>query len=226
MCGRAYETYTADELYFQYLNRQPLELEAVRPNYNLAPTQISPVLRLVNGSRQFDPMHWQLIPRWESAFSTKLSTINAKSETVFDSRLYRHLVVRQRCIVPLSGFFEWKKDGARKRPFRIFLKDGAIMSAAGIWDTWRTGSPEARSSFTIMTTAANAFMRDIHDRMPVILAMGSDVDDWLNPEIHEPEALAKLMMPCPAEWLASTEVSTLVNSPKNNSPEVLSATTG
>jgi len=220
MCGRAYETYTADELYFQYLNKRPVKLQAIAPNYNLCPTQISPVLRMVEGERRFDEMHWQLIPRWEPAFKTKLSTINAKSETVFESRLYRGLVTRQRCIVPLSGFFEWKKDGAKKRPFKIYLQDRAVMSVAGVWDTWHAGGPDERRSFTIMTTAANEFMRAIHDRMPVILG-SKNIDDWLDPEIHETEALQKLLQPCPSEWLASAEVSTLVNSPANNRPEVL-----
>src|SRR5437868_223420 len=111
MCGRAYETYTDQELYFRYLSKAPLvplELSAV---YNLCPTQLSPVLREIAGERQFDRMRWQLVPATEPAFTTKLSTINARSETIFKSHLYRDLVVRQRCIVPLSGFFEWKQTG-------------------------------------------------------------------------------------------------------------------
>src|SRR3954463_1930126 len=105
MCGRAYETYTDDELYFRYLSKRPLtKLPQMLPVYNLCPTMHSPVLRLVSGERQFDPMHWQLVPDWEPLFKTKLSTINAKSETVFNAPLYRDLIVGQRCIVPLSGF--------------------------------------------------------------------------------------------------------------------------
>ena|SRR5437667_6481613 len=110
MCGRAYETYTDEELYFRYLGKPPLTLLHLSPIYNLCPGLNSPVLRWVNGERQFDRMHWQLIPDWEPAFKTKLSTINAKSETLFSSRLYRDLILRRRCIVPLSGFFEWKKE--------------------------------------------------------------------------------------------------------------------
>jgi putative SOS response-associated peptidase YedK len=186
----------------------------------MCPTQDSPVLRMIDGSRQFDEMRWQLVPRWETAFTTKLSTINAKSETVFESRLYKGLVVRQRCIVPLSGFFEWKKDGAKKRPFKIHLQDQTIMSVAGVWDTWHSGTPGERRSFSILTTSANDFMREIHDRMPVILG-ATELDEWLNPETHEQDALSKLMKPCPSEWLTSAEVSTLINSPKNNNEEVL-----
>lgn len=221
MCGRAYETYTDEELYFRYRSRRST-LPALAPTYNLCPTMNSPVLRLVSGERQFDGMRWQLIPALEPAFTTKLFTINARSETVFESRLYRDLVVRQRCIVPLSGFFEWKKDGLRKRPFRIHLQGAPIMSVAGIWDTWRPGTPDEHGSFSILTTVANSFMSEIHDRMPVILDR-SDEDAWLDPETCEKDAIRKLLKPCPSSWLSAVEVSTLVNSAKNNTPAVLEA---
>src|SRR5215813_6942899 len=220
MCGRAYKTYTEEELYFQYLNKRPLNLIDLTPVYNLCPTQNTLVLRFVDGERQFEEMRWQLVPNFEPTFTTKLSTINAKSETVFESRLFGDLVMHQRCVVPLSGFFEWKTDGQRKRPFKIHLQSETIMSVAGIWDTWRPGMPFERCSFSILTTTANRFMREIHDRMPVILD-SSVLEDWLNPEIHERELLQELLQPCPDKWLSATEVSSLVNSPRNNSPEVL-----
>jgi putative SOS response-associated peptidase YedK len=125
----------------------------------------------------------------------------------------------------MSGFFEWKNDGQRKRPFRIHLQDDPIMSIAGIWDTWHSGTPEERQSFSILTTAANEFMSNIHDRMPVILGR-SDEDAWLDPEIHEEESLQALLKPCPSSWLTAVEVSPLVNAAKNNTPEVLEAAMG
>jgi putative SOS response-associated peptidase YedK len=215
MCGRAYETYTDEELSFRYLNKRPSTPLVLSPTYNLCPTQNSPVLRLVNGERVFDQMRWQLVPATAPTFSTKLSTINARSETVFETRLYRDLVIRQRCIVPLSGFYEWKKAGDRRRPFKIHLQNEPIMSVAGIWDTWQAGSPQERQSFSIMTTTANEFMSQIHDRMPVILGR-SDEDAWLDPEIHEQEAVQKLLKPCPNSWLTAVQVSPLVNSPRNS----------
>lgn len=222
MCGRAYETYTDEELYFQYLNKRPLAPIQFAPIYNLCPTQDSPVLRLIDGERRFDSMRWQLVPNWEPAFTTKLSTINAKSETVFSSPLFGDLVTRKRCIIPLSGFYEWRTEGDKKHPFKIHLQTNAIMSVAGIWDAWRPGTPFERHSFSILTTAANRFMREIHDRMPVILEP-SAIDDWLSPETHEPDELKEFMKPCPDDWLSATEISPLVNSPKNNSPELLEA---
>jgi putative SOS response-associated peptidase YedK len=159
-------------------------------------------------------------PKLGTAFNTKLSTINAKSETVFNSPLFRDLITNQRCVIPISGFYEWKSDGQRKRPFKIHLQTNAIMSVAGIWDAWRPGTPLERRSFSILTTAANRFMSDIHNRMPVILDNAS-LGDWLNPEIHERRDLQQLMTLCPKEWLAAVEVSPLVNSPKNNTLGVL-----
>jgi len=104
-----------------------------------------------------DSKHAQLIPDWEPTFKMKLSTINAKSETVFKSPLYRDLVVRQRCIIPLSGFFEWKEDAGRKRPFKIHVKDEPIMSVGDL-GSMASGTSDERCSFSILTTAANSFM--------------------------------------------------------------------
>src|SRR5262245_1653206 len=113
MCGRVYETYTDKELNARYIRGAPTAADIQQlilmpePVYNLCPTMNSPVLRVVNGSRRFDLMHWQLIPRYESLFKTKLTTINAKSETVFTSSVFGELVERTRCIVQIRGFYEW-----------------------------------------------------------------------------------------------------------------------
>jgi putative SOS response-associated peptidase YedK len=220
MCGRAYSTYTDDEISFQYLNRRPLKFGPLKPNYNMAPTQTAPTVRLMDSVREIDTMTWGLIPEWSTEFKMKFSTINARSEGVFESRLYKKPILQRRCIIPVSGFFEWKKEGSAKRPFKIFLKDSPIMSLAGIWTSWRAGTPEEQRSFSIMTTAANSFMEKIHDRMPVILHP-KQFDEWLDPEVHEAEQIGDMLKPCPPKWLASTEVSTLVNSTKNNRAEVL-----
>lgn len=221
MCGRAYKTYTEEELYFQYLSRRWLNrIDDLTPNYNLCPTDITAVLRFIDGERCFEPMRWQLVPKHEAEFATKLSTINAKSETVFDSPLFGELVVRRRCVVPLSGFFEWKAEGRQKRPFKVHLRDGSIMSLAGVWEAWRPGTADERRSFTILTTAANTFMWEIHHRMPVLLDRAA-VSEWLNPEVRERKALENILQPCPDDWLAAVPVSRLVNSAKNNGPELL-----
>jgi hypothetical protein len=137
IAGRAYSPYTAEELYFQFLNKKPLKLEPLKPNYNMSPTHTTPILRLMDGGRDVDTMTWGLIPEWSPEFKTKFSTINARSEGVFESRLYKKPILSRRCIIPVSGFFKWKKEGSAKRPFKISLKDSPIMSLAGIWTSWR-----------------------------------------------------------------------------------------
>jgi putative SOS response-associated peptidase YedK len=186
----------------------------------MAPTQTAPTVRLTNSTRDVYTMAWGLIPEWSPEFKMKFSTINARSEGVFESRLYKKPVLQRRCIIPVSGFFEWKKEGSGKRPFKIFLKDSPIMPLAGIWTSWRAGTEEEQRSFSIMTTSANSFMKKIHDRMPVILDK-KQFDEWLDPEVHEADQIGAILKPCPASWLDTTEVSTLVNSTKNNRAQVL-----
>jgi putative SOS response-associated peptidase YedK len=219
MCGRIFEIYTAEDLSSRYLDGDPVGLD-LAPTYNLCPTEESPVLRVAAGKRKLERMRWQLVPRTEPAFSTKLSTINARSESVFNSRLYGDIVRSQRCIVPISGFYEWKRSGASKRPFKILMRDMPIMSVAGIWDAWRADGKEERFSFSILTTSANEVMRSIHDRMPVILDP-KDEEAWLAPDFSKESSLREILKACPDSWLETIEVSPLVNSTKNNSPELL-----
>ena len=113
------------------------------------------------------------------------------------------------------------QEDKSKRPFAIQLRDHPIMSVAGVWERWQRGDEaEAVHSFSIVTTRANTFMADIHDRMPVILDE-REVEHWLDPEVQEPEHILSLVRPCPPEWLTAYEVSTAVNSPRNNSPDLL-----
>ncbi len=224
MCGRAYSTYTDEELHLRYLSNRRAELPPIQPTFNFAPTQESLILRLLNGERHFSMMRWGLVPPWEKEFKTKLSTINARAETLFKSNLYKGPALKQRCIVPLSGFFEWKRVGDHKRPFCIRMKNEPVMSIAGVWDVWRQQGQE-KYSFSIVTTSANALMEKIHDRMPVILAR-EDEETWLDPELQDVPKLESLLKPCPPEWLEAYEVSTAVNSPRNNSKELLNPLTG
>jgi putative SOS response-associated peptidase YedK len=229
MCGRDYSIYTDDEIYFRYLNRRPWrwtvreKIPAFKPNYNMCPTQTGLVLSVSDGTIALREMRWGLVPAWAKTVkdADKYSMINAKCEEIAEKRSYKSAFQRRRCIVPVSGFFEWRRDEKTKKPFAIYLKDDPIMSLAGIWEHWTSKvSAEEVESFSIVTTAANSFMAKIHSRMPVILNQ-NDEERWLDPEVTESAAVSDLMKACPSEALACTEISTLVNSPKNNSPEVL-----
>jgi putative SOS response-associated peptidase YedK len=191
MCGRVYEIYTDEKLSARYLSGGSVSSAMSTPVYNLCPTQESPVLRVTDGNRRFDRMRWQLVPPDEPSFTTKLSTINARSEGVFHS---------------------------------IHLRDKPIMRIAGLWSAWRAGTSQERHSFTIITTAANDFMSEIHSRMPVILESGAE-RAWLDANVRDREKLQAMMKPRPGLPLAVAEVSTLVNTARNNGPELLEAVT-
>jgi putative SOS response-associated peptidase YedK len=226
MCGRAYETYTDEELELRYFNekRKRNPLGSLKPNFNLAPTQLSPVVLFRDGELQLDLFRWGLVPFWAKDIKSaeNYSLINAKSEEIAEKRSYKAAFEKRRCIVPLSGFFEWKKSEAgSKHPYAIRLKSESIMSVAGIWEHWESKETKVEvNSFSIITCSANSFMESIHNRMPVILAK-EDEKVWLDPENHDLDALKNFLKPCPSEWLAGYEVSKLVNSPKNNTTEVL-----
>jgi putative SOS response-associated peptidase YedK len=222
MCGRAYHTYTDEELSVRYRSRAKIKIPKLEPNYNLSPTQLAPILYQGADGLEISPMHWGLIPPWSQEFKTEFSTINARSEGVFESKLYSKSILRTRCIFPLSGFIEWKRSGAKKQPFAIYHSDRMLMSCAAIYDRWvNPANPEdVRHSFSVLTTASSSFMSEIHDRMPVILPDVESEDRWLN-ESQNRGDLEKLLIPLRADTLATHPISPLINSPKNNSLELL-----
>lgn len=220
MCGRAYSTYTDEELQDRYQNKKPLTIPSFKPNFNLSPSQNALVLFMSGDKRQLELFRWGLIPSWAKDTKIGYKMINARGETVTEKPSFRNAFKSRRAIVPLSGFIEWKRDGAVKRPFAIHIKDEPIMSVAGIWERWQPKDAEVVHSFSILTTGPNSLMKDIHDRMPVILAK-CDEEEWLDPENEDVKGLLKLLKPCPSKWLEAYEISTLINSPKNNREEVL-----
>lgn len=224
MCGRAFETYTSAELSLRYSRGQKIEFPERGPNFNLAPTQLGLVLREINGQRRCELFRWGLIPSWAKDVKTasKYSLINARAEEITEKPSFREPFAKRRCIVPLSGFYEWMKtDKGPKRPFCIRFKDQSIMSMAAVWERWI--SPDQKEeiySFAIITTEANDIVKSIHTRMPVILSP-EDEDKWLNEKNQNLTGLKKLLKPYPSELLEVYEVSTLVNSPNNNTIENL-----
>lgn len=200
-------------------------MSALKPNYNLSPTQLSPVVHVNQGGPGVNMFRFGLVPFWakDVAAASKYSLINAKGEEIESKRSYADPFKKRRCIIPLSGFYEWKNEtGQPKRPFAIQRKDKTIMSVAGVWEHWidKADAKKEIYSFSIITTSANSFMEKIHHRMPVILE-AKDEEAWLDPDLQDVERLKKFLVPCPSTWLSSFEVSTLVNSPRNNRPEVL-----
>jgi putative SOS response-associated peptidase YedK len=146
--------------------------------------------------------------------------INAKAETVDKLPSFREAFERRRCVVPADGFFEWRGPKARREPLWIHPADGALLLFAGLFEAWQPQLGEWRTTFTILTTAANRTIEPIHNRMPVILDEAG-ADDWMNGRERDPLSLKRLLAPAPDDLLVVRPASPLVNSVKNEGPELL-----
>ena len=214
MCGR-YSFILEDEL---IRDRFGITVRSAiyKARYNCAPTQKLAVISNENPG-ELSLYRWGLIPFWakDPAIGNKL--INAKSETILEKPSFKNSFKSKRCLVLSDGFYEWKKDTG-KIPYRITRRDGSAFSMAGIWDKWINQDSEEIHSFAILTTVPNSLMEKIHDRMPVILDRETE-KKWI--ENISQEELVSLLKPCDASSLLAFPVSTLVNSPRNDSPEIL-----
>ena len=205
MCGRFTQSYTWRELVELYRLTQPAR--NLRPRYNIAPTTQIDVVRLADGARELVPMRWGLIPGWwKKTVKEVPSTFNARAETAAEKPMFRSAFKRTRCIVPASGYYEWRAVEGGKQPYFISAADGELLSIAGLWDEWRDPeTSETISSATLIVTAANDFTRRIHDRMPVMLAQ-RDHETWLTGK-----AGVELLRPAPNDLLRMWPVSKRVN---------------
>ena len=190
----------------------------VEPRYNIAPTQRLPVLTQER-PRHLQLMRWGLIPSWAKDPSIGSKMINARAETLAEKPAFREALQQRRCLIPADGFYEWQQTGFGKLPQHIHLISGSLLTFAGLWDRWRDGEGRELRSFTIITTTPNALMAIIHDRMPVIIPPEKR-DLWLDPAASLAEVQA-LLVPLPDGLLQTETVSDLVNSPRNDGPEVL-----
>ena len=166
------------------------------------------------------PLRWGLVPSWSKGPDNRYSMINARAETVDTKPAYRNAFKHRRCLIPAEGFYEWKKTGRTKTPFLIRRTDGAPFGMAGLWEKWHSKDGETLASCTIIVTDANAPVRELHDRMPVILAR-KDYAGWLDPENKDTEGLLSILQPAEPKAWTLTEVSRNVNSPKNDEPELI-----
>src|SRR5947209_3785240 len=187
MCGR-YRLTRADRLAEKF----DAELvEELHPRYNIAPTQPVPVVR-ANGSRRgITSMRWGLIPNWAKDAST--SQINARSETLLEKPAFKESFERRRCLIPADGFYEWKRSGKSKQPFHFGMTDDSLFAFAGIWDRWRSPQGPTVESCAILTTGANELLRDVHDRMPVILKP-EKYQEWLEAPVSDCRRLLHLLI--------------------------------
>ncbi len=215
MCGRYSLSTPAD------LVAEIFDLEAapqLAPRYNIAPTQEAPIVRAsADGGRVLRSARWGLVPAWAKEVSIGQRTINARSESVAETRSFRDSFRHRRCLVPADGFYEWQARAGGKQPFHLTLADGSPFAFAGLYDLWRRAEQEWLESFTILTTRPNPLVAPIHDRMPVILPRAAH-RLWLDPAVDDPDRLRPLLEPYPAEEMLATAVGRFVNSPHNEGP--------
>jgi putative SOS response-associated peptidase YedK len=214
MCGRFafYSPAEAAAALFEFEASTPTE-----PRYNIAPTQPIPVVRNArSGGREFVMLRWGLVPFWAKDASIGNRMINARAETLAEKPAYRNAYEKRRCLVLADGFYEWRKDAYGKTPYFISLASGQPFAFAGLWETWTdraTGEPLQTAA--IVTTAASDFLRDLHDRMPVVL-QPRDAGAWLSGD----PGILDAVTAAPPEFQA-WPVDRKVNNARTEGPELI-----
>jgi putative SOS response-associated peptidase YedK len=217
MCGRYVITSAPEAIraLFRY-SEQP----NFPARYNVAPTQPVPIVRIQEGVRGFALVRWGLIPSWVKDPRGFTLLINARGETVLDKPAFRNAMRRRRCLFPADGFYEWKADGGRKRPYFIHPRQGGPIAFAGLWETWIGPNGEEVETACIVTTAANRMLAPIHDRMPVVIAPEA-FDLWLDSAEAEVATAAALIAPAPESLFEAVEVSAAGNRTANDGPSLI-----
>jgi putative SOS response-associated peptidase YedK len=214
MCSRYF--LDADGNIIAYTFRVPVQ-EPINKRFNIAPTQQAPVIRLSkDATREVALLRWGLVPFWAKDLKIGTKTINARSEGIEAKPAFRDALKQRRCVVPATGFFEWRGEPGRKQPFAVTLPGQRLFAFAGLWERWKPAAGEPVETFTIVTTEANEQVAKIHDRMPVILPMDA-IDTWLTAPPDEARALLK---PYAGE-VNLRAVGTYVSNVRNEGPECL-----
>jgi putative SOS response-associated peptidase YedK len=189
--------------------------------FNVAPTTEAAVVVQRDDRRAVTAYRWGFIPHWAKDPRIGSRMFNARAETVATSPAFRDAFQRRRCLVPVDSFYEWRREGKARQPFRVVGADGAPLALAGLWSGWRDPEGgEVRRTFTIVTTGPNEEMRSLHDRMPVVIPPAA-WDRWLDPDLPDPGELHGLLVPAPDGSLDAYEVSRAVNDVRNDGPGLI-----
>ena len=216
MCGRTTLAQPNAEIARIFRLNEVPELEL---RYNIAPTQPIAVVRNDRGTRRLDLVTWGLIPASSSDPRANAKLINARVETVATKRPFAEAFRGRRCLVVVDGFYEWQRQGKSKQAHHMHLPGGRPFGLAGLWDRWTSKSGEVIESCTIITRESVGGVRELHDRMPVILEE-ADHDAWLDPALVSPAAI-DLLLKKPPPTLIVQPVSSFVNSAVNEGPACL-----
>ena len=213
MCGRFSITGDLD-FYADYFGVDDVSTDPLDKSWNVAPTDPVYVVSERDGRRLLGSMRWGLVPHW--ARNSKTIHINARSEGIATTPLFRDSFARRRCLIPADGFYEWEPAEHGRTPHWVYRADGYPMVFAGIWASRRLDDLWERTC-SIVTTSSTGVISAIHDRMPVSLD-DSVWEDWLNRDLTDPEEALALLRPIDAEVVSEHSVSSRVNSVSNNDP--------
>ena len=217
MCGR-YSLVCIDDLGNRFRVYNPMI--GARSRFNIAPGNEMPVIVRAAGKNGIAVMKWGLVPHWAKESSTAPNVINARAEELAEKPMFRPLLANRRCLVPASGFFEWKKEGKRKVPFWVRCKDAPLFAFAGLFDARLGPDGQHHSAYTNITCRPNALVAKTHDRMPVILTRENE-ERWISGDPLPPGSLGELLRPCPAGDMEMVPVSDLVNNPSVDDERVV-----
>ena len=222
MCGRVHLSADVSEIKLVFSIPPHRPTPNLAPSWNAASTDLLPVVRYDRkaGERSLDLLRWGLVPHWAKDINVGFANINAKAEGIESKPAFREAFQRRRCLVPVDGFYEWKKTPTRKQPYAVALADRGLMALAGLWENWRSSAGEWIRTFAIITTRPNELCAELHDRMPVVKGY-SAWPAWLGEEPTEPSELKALLLPYPSEAMTSWPVSPRVGNVKNNDPSLI-----
>jgi putative SOS response-associated peptidase YedK len=211
MCGR-FTLFEADKILSKEFGVSCIP--PLSPRYNISPTQPIAAVRTphTGTGREVALLRWGLIPSWSKDPAIGNRLINARAETAREKPSFRNAFKRHRCLIPTNGFYEWQRLERGKQPYFIRMRDERIFSFAGLWDRWENPEEGAIETCTILTTAANAVLAPIHDRMPVILP-STEYDRWLDTSLKDTDSLTPLLVPFPPDEMLAFPVSPRVNTP-------------
>ena len=220
MCGRYTQLFSWEELYS--LLELSVPPEEAKKSFNFAPTQTGPVILKEESNLNIHFFRWGLIPKWMKEPKKSAPLINARAESINEKPSFKSAFGSRRCIVPASGYYEWiSKDDKTKQAYYITPINSKPLLLAGIWENW-SDNQQSINSFSIITTAANNDLSEIHDRMPVILKP-EEIKDWLN-DAATTAKLLPFLKPFDEGEMQFHKVSSLVNTPKNNSADCIAPT--
>ncbi|MFN6944799.1 MAG: SOS response-associated peptidase [Cytophagaceae bacterium] len=215
MCGRYSLAQTGQKITERYQIKQSVDF---KPRYNVAPGQTMPVI-CSDAPTEIRFCRWGLIPNWSMNESVGFNHINAKAEHFLTKAPFKQIAKNQRCLIPADGYYEWKKEGKQKNPYRITLSNDQIFSFAGLWDSWENYDGDLVHTFTIITTPANSLVGELFDRMPFILDPSQE-QNWLNEKLQE-EEISAMVVPYDGNKMSYYKTHKSVDKPDYDTPECI-----